>query len=117
MSEITISISTIYGSQTFSPKESNDDLCNFFIVDVFVRMVSVSQTKEERVDMGQEKQEVLIVASKVKAYIKAKSGMNTSASVMSVLSDRIRLLCDRAIEIAGADGRKTVMDRDFGGQE
>lgn len=58
--------------------------------------------------------EVLVVASKLKNYIRDKSGMNTSAAVMSVLSDRIRQLCDQAIESAKSEGRKTVMDRDFG---
>ena len=57
--------------------------------------------------------EVLVVASKLKAYIKEKSGMKTSASVLEVLSNRIRQLCDQAIETADRDGRKTVLDRDF----
>ena len=57
--------------------------------------------------------DVLTVASKVKKYIKARSGMNTSDAVMAVLSERIRQLCDEAILSAGGDGRKTVMDRDF----
>lgn len=57
--------------------------------------------------------ETLIVASKLKAYITAKSGMNTSASVMDILSDKVRLLADQAIEKANREGRKTVMDRDF----
>jgi histone H3/H4 len=39
--------------------------------------------------------------------------MNTSASVLTALSDRIRELCDQAIENARKDGRKTVKDRDF----
>lgn len=58
--------------------------------------------------------EVLVVASKLKNYIRAKSGMNTSGSVLEKLSEQIRGLCDQAIERARADGRKTVMDRDFG---
>lgn len=58
--------------------------------------------------------EVLVVASKLKNYIRAKSGMNTSAAVMDALSGKIRELCDRAIETARGEGRKTVMDRDFG---
>ncbi|HEY4105253.1 MAG TPA: hypothetical protein VGM44_15255 [Polyangiaceae bacterium] len=57
--------------------------------------------------------DVLVVVSKLKAYIKARSGMNTSDAVTEVLSDRIRSLCDAAIEVAHADGRKTVLDRDF----
>jgi histone H3/H4 len=57
--------------------------------------------------------EVLVVASKVKAYIKDKGDMKTSANVLEVLSDRLRGMCDRAIESARSDGRKTVLDRDF----
>jgi histone H3/H4 len=58
-------------------------------------------------------QDVLVIASKLKNYIKAKSGMNTSAAVMEAISNRIRQLCDQAIDHAKQDGRKTVMDRDF----
>jgi hypothetical protein len=57
--------------------------------------------------------DVLIVASKLKDYIRAKSEMNTSASVMDILSDIVRLRCDEAIERARREGRKTVLDRDF----
>ncbi len=57
--------------------------------------------------------EVLVVASKLKGYIKDKSGMKTSASVLTALSDKIRSLCDQAIASAEQDGRKTVLDRDF----
>ena len=56
---------------------------------------------------------VLVVASKLKTYIREKSGMNTSGAVMSALSNKLRQLCDNAIEAAKRDGRKTVMDRDF----
>ena len=57
--------------------------------------------------------EVLVVASKVKGYIKDKGDMKTSASVLTALSDKIRQMCDQAIENARNDGRKTVLDRDF----
>lgn len=57
--------------------------------------------------------EVLIIASRLKDYIQARGDMNTSASVMDVLSDYIRVIADRGIENARADGRKTVLDRDF----
>ena len=57
--------------------------------------------------------EVLIIASRLKEYIQARGEMNTSANVMDVLSDYIRVVTDRAIENARADGRKTVLDRDF----
>jgi hypothetical protein len=58
-------------------------------------------------------QDVLIIASRLKEYIQATSEMNTSGSVMDVLSNHVRRLCNQAIENAKADGRKTVMDRDF----
>lgn len=57
--------------------------------------------------------EVLVVVSKLKAYVREQSGMNTSGNVAPHLSDIIRNLCDEAIERARADGRKTLMDRDF----
>lgn len=62
---------------------------------------------------GEAEREILVVVSKLKAYIKAKSGFNTSDAVSEVLSDQIRRLCDLAIENATADNRKTVLDRDF----
>lgn len=62
---------------------------------------------------SQTPQEVLIIASRLKEYIQARSDFNTSASVMDVLSAHVRILCDRAIDQAKADGRKTVLDRDF----
>lgn len=57
--------------------------------------------------------EVLIIASRLKDFIQAKSDFNTSASVMDVLSDHVRILCERAIDNARSEGRKTVLDRDF----
>jgi len=57
--------------------------------------------------------DILIVVSKLKAYVKARSGMNTSDGAMDVLSDIVRQIADKAIQKAAADGRKTVMDRDF----
>ncbi|MFQ5699418.1 MAG: hypothetical protein ACE5IL_14190 [Myxococcota bacterium] len=57
--------------------------------------------------------DILIVASKLKAYIRARSGMNTSDRVLEPLSDRVRQLCDGAIEQARAAERRTVLDRDF----
>ena len=57
--------------------------------------------------------EVLVVGAKLKNYVKSRSGMNTSGNVGTKVSDIIRSLCDEAIERARADGRKTLMDRDF----
>ena len=57
--------------------------------------------------------EVLVVTSKVKKYIKDKSGYNTSGATIEALSAAVQKICDKAIENAGSDGRKTVMDRDI----
>jgi hypothetical protein len=62
---------------------------------------------------GEPPREVLVVVSKLKAYIRARSGMNTSDGVVETLSDELRRLCDAAIRNAARAGRKTVMDRDF----
>jgi hypothetical protein len=59
--------------------------------------------------------DVLVVVSKLKAYIRARSGMSTSDAVSEVLSDALRALCDRAIQNARREGRTTVMERDFPG--
>jgi len=56
--------------------------------------------------------EILIVVSKLKKYVRERSGMNTSDAVAKLLSDHVRSICDDAIRTAGADGRRTVLDRD-----
>ena len=61
-----------------------------------------------RTDRG----EILIVASKLKAYIQSQSDYNTSDNVLSVLSDAVRKICDEAIANARRAERGTVMDRD-----
>lgn len=57
--------------------------------------------------------EILVVVSKLKAYVRERSGMSTSDAVSELLSDRLRRMCDQAIQRAQRDGRRTVMDRDF----
>jgi len=56
--------------------------------------------------------DILIVMSKLKKYIKDRSGMNCSDAVADVLSEHVRALCDDSIRAAGRDERKTVLDRD-----
>lgn len=56
--------------------------------------------------------EVLIVVSKMKKYIKDRSGFNCSDAVADMLSDHVRAVCDDAIRAAARDERKTVLDRD-----
>jgi len=57
--------------------------------------------------------EALVIASKVKAYIKKSGDLKCSAAVIDVLSDKVRAMCDSAIEKAKADKRKTVQEKDF----
>lgn len=57
--------------------------------------------------------DVLVVASKVKKFIKEKAGFNTSAETLEGLSQKVERICLAAIEKAKADGRKTVKGRDL----
>jgi len=57
--------------------------------------------------------EVLIIAARVKDYIRAKSGYNTSDRVLQPLSAIVRRICDDAIRRAQREGRLTVLDRDI----
>jgi hypothetical protein len=57
--------------------------------------------------------EVLIIASRLKDYVRAVSGMNTSERVLEPLSEIVREVAERAIQNARADERKTVLDRDI----
>jgi len=61
---------------------------------------------------GAEPKEVLIVASRLKDYVRAVSGYNTSDGVLGPLSEIVRIEVAKAIEKARAEGRKTVLDRD-----
>jgi hypothetical protein len=56
--------------------------------------------------------DVLIVVSKLKKYIKDRSGMNCGDAVMDVLSEHVRAICDESIRTAARDERKTVLERD-----
>jgi len=57
--------------------------------------------------------EVLVVTSKVKKFIKEIGGCNTSAETVQVLSDAVKALCQRGVDLAKKEGRKTVMARDI----
>ena len=73
------------------------------------RRAVVSATSKSNEDLPGD---VLVVVSKLKKYVKAKSDMKTSENVIPVLSQELRRICDRAIRIAGQNGRKTILDRD-----
>ncbi len=57
--------------------------------------------------------EILVVVSKVKKMIKDTAGLSTSQTAVEALTRIVEKECHKAIEKARADGRKTVMDRDF----
>ena len=56
--------------------------------------------------------ELLVVASKVKDYIKEK-GFQTSATALDALSVKVKSLLDEATARAKDNGRSTVKDRDI----
>ena len=62
---------------------------------------------------AKEPEEVLVVVSRLKNWVRERFGVNTSDAVMDVLSTHVRSVCHRAVENARADGRKTIMERDF----
>jgi histone H3/H4 len=57
--------------------------------------------------------EVLVVTSKVKKFIKESGGCNTSGETIEMLSKAVEKLCQKGMDSAKADGRKTVMARDI----
>ena len=58
-------------------------------------------------------EEILVVASKVKKYIKEAHGLNTSSAALPVLSAEVKRVCDQAAERAKGEKRKTLLDRDI----
>ena len=58
-------------------------------------------------------QDVLIVASRLKDYVRARAGFNTSDTVLAPLSEIVRRVADEAIRNARSEGRMTVLDRDI----
>jgi len=62
---------------------------------------------------AKEPEEVLVVVSRLKNFVRERFGMNTSDAVMDELSSHLRSVCRRAVENARSEGRKTLMDRDF----
>ena len=57
-------------------------------------------------------EDILVVASRLKAYVKSVSGFNTSDRVLPVLSTALRTICEEAIGNARRAERQTVLDRD-----
>ncbi len=78
-----------------------------------VRMVSAKKDSTTEASDHINTDDVLVVVSKLKNYVKAKSGLNTSSDVIPTLSDFLREECNKAIQNAHREGRKTLMARDF----
>lgn len=57
-------------------------------------------------------QEILVVASKVKSFIKDNGECNTSGETIEAVSKMVEKILTSAIQNAKAQGRKTVMARD-----
>jgi alkylhydroperoxidase family enzyme len=57
--------------------------------------------------------EILIIASRLKDYVREVHGMNTSDRVFEILSDEVRRIANRAAKNAADAERKTLLDRDF----
>lgn len=77
------------------------------------RRILIKTDTKTKIHEKQFNYDVLIVASKMKKYIKDKHGLNTSGDVCDKLSDIVRVAADRAIDNAMKDGRKTLMAKDF----
>jgi len=58
------------------------------------------------------KKEVLVVASKVKAYIKSKGSM-TSSDAIGALNDSVYAILDAAVKRTKANRRSTVKPQDL----
>jgi hypothetical protein len=61
---------------------------------------------------AKKQRESLVVASKVKAYIKGKK-MMTSADALGALSDAVYCMLDTAVERTKANRRSTVKPQDL----
>ena len=71
-----------------------------------------AKTKVKKAAKNVSKKEVLVVASKIKAYIRSK-GCMCSAEAIGAASDLVYCRLDRAIERAGANRRSTVKAQDL----
>ena len=71
-----------------------------------------AKKKAAKKKTGKKGREVLIVASKVKAYMHAKK-MNTSADAIAQLSERVYSMLDDAACRSQANKRKTVKSQDI----
>lgn len=58
-------------------------------------------------------EEILVISSKLKAYVKEAGELKCSAEVITAVSNKVKVILDEAILIAKADKRKTLKARDI----
>ena len=75
-------------------------------------MAKKKVTKKKAATKKASTKEVLVVASKVKAYVKSKK-MMTSADAIGALNDKVYALLDDAIARTQANRRSTVKPQDL----
>ncbi len=66
---------------------------------------------------AREPREILIVSSRLKDYVRAISGFNTSDRALEPLSEIVRDAVAEAVRTAREEGRRTVLDRDVRGSK
>ena len=67
--------------------------------------------KKGKTTKSKKSKEVLVVASKVKAYVRDR-GMNTSGDAISCISEKVYGILDEATTRTLANGRKTLKPQD-----
>ena len=72
----------------------------------------MAKKKSGKKGSGGKKREVLVVASKIKAYIKSKD-MMTSAEALDAVSGEVYALLDDAVARAQANRRSTIKAQDL----
>ncbi len=94
-------------------KKTTFFLYNSYIVMVlFLKIKKLLNCCKKGKEIKMAEKEALVVASKIKNYIKDQADLKCSAKVIDALSDKIRTILDDAIEAAKKDKRKTVQERD-----
>jgi len=74
--------------------------------------MEVSMAKKKAAAKKAAARESLVVASKVKAYIKSK-GMMTASDSLGALNDAVYAMLDKALTRTGANRRSTVKPQDL----
>ena len=67
--------------------------------------------KKGKTTKSKKNKEVLVVASKIKAYVRDQ-GMNTSGDAINCLSEKVYTMLDEATARTNANGRKTLKPQD-----